>query len=476
MSNSKNFIDNLVSSWFQRSFLNKKEGSRFLESGEYEQFISHRYDGLLMDGQRLRLSKKSSFQNVMCFAKSGQNKTTTYVITNVLDRAKEDCSLFINDPKGDVFKSTAGYLETQGFDVIVYDPENPTKSQYFNPCFEAKTEIELDQIAQAIIYSASPDPSDRIWNDGAVNVLSVILKTLSYGKASEFNLVNLHHVLTCITDYPKMTHWISRVAHENDNIYLLKQWESVFIGEARMVGSFITNAMNAMKSFNNKAIRDFFHTSDYKLSDFRKKKTAIFLISPPNQDTYYSFIKSLMFKSIFNECMRDHHQDGHTLPVYLLMDEAGNTYIPDFPETITTVRSYRASVFLIFQSVSQLEEKYGKSGASAIHGGVSTEICLPGGDLDTTQYFSKLCGNVIDIQAKDELGIRTSRTEYSLVNPENVRTLPSNTAIIIHRNEPPVLLHTKPFYEVGKFRRFASISANRLVRRHKKINIPLTEF
>jgi type IV secretion system protein VirD4 len=69
-------------------------------------------------------SYPQSFQNVCVVARVGAGKTSRYIISNVLDRAKRNCSIVVNDPKGEVFAETSGYLQSRGFKVIAINPED----------------------------------------------------------------------------------------------------------------------------------------------------------------------------------------------------------------------------------------------------------------------------------------------------------------------------------------------------------------
>ncbi len=86
--------------------------------------------------------------------------------------------------------------------------------------------------------------------------------------------------------------------------------------------SFILTAIAAFKAFGNQDMRLFYNSNDYDLANFRKEKTVIFYITPPNMQEYFAFSTSLFFRSLFNECMRKKYLDNPTCrPVYILYDE-----------------------------------------------------------------------------------------------------------------------------------------------------------
>ena len=198
-------IIKLVFSWVFRSIvvfckyifyghvLKNKTGSKILTSRESKNFLSSSNKGLLIDGVKNRLSVNESYQNVCFVARVGAGKTTKYIIPNVLDKAKQNVSMVVNDPKADVYPLCAGYLNAKGYRVIVYSPNDLNNSSLFNPLLEVKNQMELDQIAETLIWSGNPSDKDPFWNAGASRILSVLLKCLSLSDPQNFNLPNLYY-------------------------------------------------------------------------------------------------------------------------------------------------------------------------------------------------------------------------------------------------------------------------------------------
>ena len=178
-------------------FLRRHEGARFSNKREIQNYLSPRNKGLLLDGHESRLSEPNSFQNTCVIAGVGAGKTTRYVIPNVLDRAGHKCSIVVNDPKGEIYDYTAGYMKTKGFNVISIDPENLTETDYFNPLLEATNDKELEQVAEILIRASGMSSKDKdIWSQGAIRLVSVLLKLLkeaSEVKPEYFTLGNLYY-------------------------------------------------------------------------------------------------------------------------------------------------------------------------------------------------------------------------------------------------------------------------------------------
>lgn len=85
------------------------------------------------------------------------------------------------------------------YKIIVIDPEHPEYSSRFNPLLEAHNDIEIEQIAQTIIYAGNPGGQEPFWNNGAVRVLSLMLKCLrnqaQTSRPGVFTLSNAYRLL-----------------------------------------------------------------------------------------------------------------------------------------------------------------------------------------------------------------------------------------------------------------------------------------
>ncbi len=466
-------------------YLNSKQGAALLSQEEAEVFLSSSNKGLLLDGKEKRLSIPESFQNVCLSARVGSGKTTKYIIPNVLDKTRQKrahCSIVVNDPKGEVRDLTSGYLHSQGYNVVVFDLQNLAGSHRFNPLVEASNEIELEQIAETLIWCGNPNDNtaDAYWNNGAVRILSVLIKCLSFGDRKYFNLPNLHYLLQNFGDMGEGLHnWVAENCWNPDcpdDPYILTEWKGALTGNKEAVQSFVAICLTALKAVANRELRQFFSHSDYDFSGLRKEKTVIYLITPPENQRYYSFLTSLFFRSVFNECMRQEHLGKRSLPVYILYDEFGNSFIPDFASVATTIRGYGVSLSLILQSISQLAMKYGQEGAKTIQGAINTNICLSASDPETANFFSELSGKVRERQIREIIDTNNDYREYSLLNPNEVRTIEENEALVISKNRNPVKLQITPYYENKFFAKAAQFPRYEHSKKRKRGDIELVEL
>lgn len=444
--------------------LNQQTGAHFAKPREYKSWLNTRNDGLLLDGQTLRLSERESFQNVCLIARVGAGKTSRYIVPNVLDKAKRKCSVVVNDPKGEVFDQTSAAMKKAGYKIIVIDPENPARSSRFNPLLEARDDIELDQIAEILVRTGNPGEKDGFWNRGATRFVSLFLKVLRNAAQSDgepvFTLSNLAYLFQNFGQdgrpLRQFMSWASVNPHNVQDARLWNEWKGLLTGNPEGVQSFVLNALTALRAMSNPNLAWITAASDISLADLRRQKTIIYFITPPQHQAYYSFLTSIFFRSVFNAAMRQ-MPSKRDLPIYVLYDEFGHSTIPDFVSTANTIRGYRVSLSIVLQSISQLAARYGADTAQAIQGGFNTAMTYSGSDPETAFFFERIAGKVRERQKKDfSYNPQDNYREFNLLNANEVRTLGGDEALVVSTNRMPVLLKTRGFFENSAMAKLAA--------------------
>ena len=185
----------------QQHALKTLSGAKFASKRrEYKKYLNERNKGLLLDGQNLRLSERESFQNVCLIARVGAGKTSQYIIPNVLDKARRKCSLVVNDPKGEVYAQTSQYMKDKGYNVIVINPEDLSRSSRFqSPCGKSPIISSWSRSRRSSSWRAAALSAnkDQFWNHGAMRFVSLFLKCLLNAadeNAGYFTLANLYYL------------------------------------------------------------------------------------------------------------------------------------------------------------------------------------------------------------------------------------------------------------------------------------------
>lgn len=441
-------------------FLKKEDGARLLTKNETSELLSPRNTGLLLDGSDGRLSERESFQNVCVIARVGAGKTSRYIIPNVLDKAKRNVSIVVNDPKGEVFEATSGFMQSNGYRVLTVNPEDLDRSASFNPLLEAKNDIELEQVAEILIKAGSGSAAkDVFWDNGAMRLVSILIKLLQRAgqqNPDHFTLGNLYYLLQNFgTDGSPLDDFVIKWAYDPSNpsdSTLWDEWRGATTGNQNAVQSFALTALTSLRAFTNQNMVRLTAESSFNLESIRSQKTIIYFIIPAQHAEYYGFWTSVFFRSVFNACMRRMPTPA-TLPVYVLYDEFGHSTIPSFVSVANTIRGYRVSLSIVLQSLSQLSARYGTDYARSIQGGFNTYLAYSGSDQETARFFQDIAGKVIEVRRDKIEEIKQQRQEYNLLNADAVRRIGDHQAVLVSSNKNPAIIETTPYFSHGRFSR-----------------------
>lgn len=444
----------------KKKLLVKETGAQFASGRELENMFSARNDGLLIDGDRCRITAKDSFEHLAVVAKPGSGKTTAFIIPNIFELANTNCSMIVNDPSGEVFQLTSGHLKDRGFRVLNLNPDDVENSSKFNPFagLDARHTIEIEQICAAIIMSKYSTDKEQIWNDGAISIMEILAKCLAYSQPHNLNLVELNSLIEQFgSDGSGVDDWVAENAINPMNPSdkgLIRSWISLLTSNEKMLSTYITICKTALKQLGNPQVQQLLKDDTLELNNIRKQKTIIYLNFPEAQQAYYQFIIDVFYSRLFSEVMKAKPSKSE-LDIYCFLDEFGNSYIHNFSTIINNVRKYRVSISLVFQGIAQLKQKYKEDGAESIKAGIGSLLIYRGGDLTSTQEFAQAIGKRVISQRENFTDIVTQYNELELLPADQLRTLASNQALYITGNSPPAIIDYVNFFNHSRYARLA---------------------
>jgi len=439
----------------------KNTGARFLSEGEQLGILSQSNKGLLVNGKNKRLSVEDSLKHLLVVAPTGTGKTSKFVIPNVLALAGDDNSIIVTDPSGEIFSQTSGYMQSKGFKVLKFDPTDPEHSIYFNPLryifsyTEGRTDIDpvkVSLLASSLACSSLKDPQDTFWKAGTESLIEFFTYCLRDTPKEYHNLYNVYKLVEAMTPEGELLDNFM-VSYVNEQ-RLKDKWLSL-IGNANPTNqSQIATTQTALKPLANEHLAKILSKNSINFVDFRKEKTILYLTFPVNEASFYTFVLNLFYTLLFHHYM-EKLPGKEDLPLFILYDEFGHANIPDFDIIVTNMRKYKVSLSLVLQSFSQLETQYGQRKANTIiEGGINSKLFFSGAGQETAHAIEKMLGKVIrqeTFQTERNEAI-TSRSEFNLLNADEIRTLPDNQAIFLTGNQKPILLDILPFFKNPEFK------------------------
>jgi type IV secretion system protein VirD4 len=436
---------------FGRSLV-REEGAEFAKAGDKKKFIAASNTGIPLDGRDARLSERLSFSNVAVYGIVGKGKSTVYARPLILDQAKKKSVLIVNDMSGDLHRDTSGYMKAQGYRIIVLNPNDLRHSNRYNPFLNFRKTTDLMRFAE-LFSKVQGDTDSKFWSSGGERYIRFILKCIRrFGSEVFNNPPNLYHVLQNFGDTGEDLEEFISYCVEGDQ-FLKNEWKALTTGAEETITSFVTNALVALKLFGEPHVCALTARSDIDLSDLRKRKTIIYVQTPPEDQDIYRPLVSMYFLSFIHICMGQ--LPGRTdLPVYFVYDEFGNSFLPGFDTIITNTRKYKISFLLLMQGQQQLVNKYGKDQMSVIMSGIATHVCFGAAEESTAQFFSRKAGKVRKYYRNEERETHIEhQSEHDLISTSEIRELPDDTVLVICDNHKTTLLEVYPSYVNPKYKR-----------------------
>ena len=369
---------------------------------------------------------------------SGSGKSVTCVIPMIsfIANAKKPRSVFVTDPKGEIYHVTSKMLYDRGYKILTIDFRHPELSHHINILepiiceyekyieFENKAdntdneEEKLDylnksissyaetnrlitSIASMITYDKSQG-KDPFWNNSAKNLLEGLigffLEEYKDGKVKREQIT-----MTSIRKFQNST-------MEEKNSKKFKYYIEQKPYGAKSKDSLIpilSSSENTYKSitsvfsekmaiFDDVNVANVISKSDFDFNILGKVKSALYVIVPDEDKIYYSLV-TIILGLLYKELVKlANSNENKKVPIEIdwICDEFSNCpplIEPSIESIISVARSRGLRYHLFIQSLSQLDNVYGKEVAQIILDN-SGLAYLKTNTMDTAEAISKRLG------------------------------------------------------------------------------------
>jgi len=429
----------------------KKDHNRSSHFEKPENQFNARNKGLLIDGFSYRISENDSFEHLILVAPPGSGKTTKYVIPNLFTLSDNKCSIIINDPSGEIYAQTSQFMFERGYNVLCIDPVNISRSVRYNPLQLAQTYIKIKELTEILMAHGNnqinngTNNNDPFWKESSANLMYILSRCLNN---MDPNLNTLSSVLDILNrfqnDGSNIDPLILKHAPNEDIKLKWNGFKTAPIDTILSIKSIISAVLNIT---SDPSVEQLLTTNSFSFNDLNDTKTVLYLIPPISKE--YRFIFDIFYTQFLNNILeQESRYRGVGLPIYFLIDEFGNTIIPNFENIITQCRKYRVSISIILQSYSQLKDKYGETGGTTIWSAFGSKLFYGGLDMQTASLLEALSGKMIFSNFR-----KTSYSEADLVSASEIRRM--EDAIFLQSSHNPVKLVCHPFYTIRRFKRYA---------------------
>lgn len=477
------------------------ESSRFQTEKDLEKnFMIVEYSKLketMVMGSIIKAEEKNGKMNVV-FAKpthtlvigtTGSGKTTTYVspTIQILSETKTKPSMFISDPKGELYVDHAKRLEEQGYEVKVLDLRNPYNSIRWNPlqrayeCYqrmihlkdevvedeehgrylfdgnEYETQEEVDSAIQVkkqqlydIIYEDLHDittaicpienKNEPMWESGAKNfILAIALAMLEDSEnpglgltKDKFNFYSITKVASNTdNDCEDLITYFQNRSPLSKAASLSKQ---VLDASDKTRGSYLSTTFDKLSMFSDLSLCALTSENEIEFGSMGERPIALFLQIPDEKETRHTLASLVILQAYKELVAKANSYPSLSLPkpVYFILDEFGNLpKVHKLEQMITVGRSRNIWMNLVVQSYSQLSKVYEEKSADIIKSNCNIQIFIGTTDYKTIEEFSKRCGNFSMVQRSvgfnsakgEDINSHSSIKERPLIYPSELQLL-----------------------------------------------------
>lgn len=395
-------------------------------------------------------------RNVLVLGGPGSYKTQSYVITNIFNETKN--SIVVTDPKGEVYEYTADVKKRQGYDVRVLNFANMVASDRYNPLDYVSKDGEATTVATKIVDGNNKGGKKDVWYYSQIRLLTaLVLYAVHELPPDDRNIGGILDLLQAYNPSEGETgdKGLDDIFAVLDFKHPARRAYELGYKHARgeMQGSIIMSLLTTLGNYVDEEVNKFTHFSDFNLQDIGKKKMILYIILPV-MDNEFEGLTALFFTQLFSQLYALGKENHAKIPqpINFILDEFVNLgKIEGYEEFLATCRGYGIGVSTIIQTITQLQDKYGKEKAESILGNCAVKYCLNASNNTTAEYIVKELGKAtVRVETEGEstqhgkentsnsVSANESYTSRDLMTVSEVKQLPDDTGLLIFLNKPPL--------------------------------------
>ena len=363
---------------------------------------------------------------------SGKSVTAVIPMCSFIATAKNKRSVFITDPKGEIFNTTSKMFKDNGYNVLTLDFRHPEKSNHFNilepiikeyemyieyekkSIISKKDKVKYNNLAMTslaetnrlitslatMIMQEKVQQKDPFWNNSARNLLEGLIGFF----LEEYKNGNIKRNQITMTSIRKFQN--SSMQEKNFNKFKIYIEKKEYGNKSKdSLTSILSTSENTYKSitavfgekmalFDDINVANVTSNSDFDFDLLGRAATALFIIVPDEDKVYFTLV-TIIVGLLYRELVKlANLQDSKKLPVQIdwILDEFANCPpLADIEAIVSVARSRGMRFHFFIQSFSQLDNVYGKEVAQIILDNCGL-IYLKTNTQDTAEQISKRLG------------------------------------------------------------------------------------
>ena len=451
----RGFVKSRSGAYGTASWMTDKEMREVLEisePGKAEGVILGEYKG-----KTVGLPKNTRLnRHIAVFGASGTGKSRAVIRNSLFQALKNNESVVITDPKGELYADTAEMYRRCGYEVKVYNLVNPGHSDSWNCMSDLCGDTLMAQVlTNVIIGNTSSGKGDHFWDNGEGNLLKALVLYIDQDpkRAPEDKHLPAVYQMLTQNNERQLTAMFERLPLNHP----ARAPYNLFAQSSDTVRSGIVLGLGTrLQVLQDRAVQAIAGRSDIDLTAPGKRKCAYYIILS-DQDTTMAFLSSLFFSFLFIKLTRFADScEGRRcpIPVNLILDEFNNIGRiggaedgSDFARSLSVCRSRDIRVMLAVQSLGQLQNRYPNNLWAEIIGNCDIQLMLGCTDDVSARYFSDRSGDM-SIQVDTTMTVRKTiavaqmipqyrhnegQGRRKLMTPDEILRLPNEELLCIIR-------------------------------------------
>ena len=378
-------------------------------------------------------------------------KSFKFTKNNLVQLMKNEQSVIVTDPKGEMYRDMSPVFEQNGYIVKQLNVNDFYSSDSWNILHDVN-EDNIDEFARTFVENLSDGKEEATYIDMKFSLFKALcLYVLYEEKDIDDDERTLGHVYEILASKSSET--------ELDSIFLELDTKS----KARQTyinwslgGRLKTNSLATLAAklqiFQRDALKEVTGTTDIDILLPGKEKCAYFIVLDDQNNTY-SCIVSVFIKLIIEKAVwyAKRQATGKTdRRIHMWLEEFPTICrIPDFEKGLGTWRGYGIDITVIFQNIPQMMNRYPDNVWNAILGACSIQVCLGAyedGDI-TAEHYAKMGGvgtvildserrnfnklSLIDTKAYTQVSVSENMQQAQAIYPSEVKDLILNEEMFV---------------------------------------------
>lgn len=386
-------------------------------------------------------------RNIAVCGSQGSMKSRAFARNMILQCVRREESMFVTDPKSELYEDTVAYLKEQGYTVRQWNLIDLENSDAWDCLAEIDEGGLIDTFVDVVIRNTT-DKFDHFYD----NVEMDLLKALCLYVYHEYEEKDRTFAESYKILINQSLEAIDGIFDRLPTSHPAKGPYRLFSKAEKVKGNAVLGLGTRLQILQNEKVQKITSHKEIDLTLPGKKKCAYFCITS-DQDSTYDVLATLFVSFLCIKLVRyaDRQPDRRLpVPVHFILDEFPNIgVVPDFKKKLATARSRQIGISVLYQNIPQLQNRYPDGQWEEILGGCDISMFLGCNDMTTATYFSDRSGDMtvgVSSVRKNLSTVRMSNyvPDYSetssvgkrkLLLPDEVLRFPLDQALVIIRGQ-----------------------------------------